>query len=344
LKPLVSILIPAYNAEPYLAETLRSAMAQTWEKKEIVIVNDGSKDNTLALARQFESDWVRVFNQENRGAAATRNRAFELAKGDYIQWLDADDLLSPDKISKQMAIVEQGGDSRTLISSGWANFMYRHQHTRFVPTLLWDDLSPSDWLTRKMTHNLHMQTATWLVSRQLTEAAGPWNTQLLGDDDGEYFCRVLMASKGVRFAHGVGVYYRDVPNSLSYLGLSNRKIEAHWHSMKLHIQYLKELEDTDRTRAACVAYLQNWLGNFYPERMDIVNEAKQLAESMGGQLHTPRLSWKYSWIDAIFGRNWAKRAQVALPRLRWSVARSLDKALFKMEHPKPAANPATARV
>jgi hypothetical protein len=65
---------------------------------------------------------------------------------------------------------------------------------------------------------------------------------------------------------------------------------------------------------------------------------------MGGQLHTPRLSWKYSWIDSIFGRNWAKRAQVALPRLRWSVARSLDKALFKMEHRKPAANQAIARV
>ena len=58
MKPLVSILVPAYNAEPYLAETLRSAMAQTWGKKEIVIVNDGSKDNTLAIARQFESDWV----------------------------------------------------------------------------------------------------------------------------------------------------------------------------------------------------------------------------------------------------------------------------------------------
>ena len=104
------------------------------------------------------------------------------------------------------------------------------------------------------------------------------------------------------------------------------------------------MEDNDRTRAASIAYLQNWLGNFYPERMDIVNEARKLAESMGGQLHTPRLSWKYSWIDPIFGRIWAKRAQVALPRLRWSVARSLDKALFKIEHNKPAANPASARV
>lgn len=344
MKPLVSILIPAYNAEPYLADTLRSALAQTWERKEIVIVNDGSKDNTLAIARQFESDIVRISSQENLGAAATRNRAFELAKGDYIQWLDADDLISPDKIEKQMAIVVQNRDPRTLISSGWANFMYRHQNTRFVPTLLWNDLTPTEWLTRKMAHNLHMQTATWLVSRELTEAAGPWNTQLLGDDDGEYFCRILMASNGVRFAHGARVYYRDVPNSLSYLGLSNRKLEAHWISMKLHIEYLRSMEDSDKTRAACVTYLQNWLGNFYPERLDIVAEAEKLAESMGGKLETPRLSWKYSWIDAIFGRNLAKRAQVALPRLRWSLVRSWDKALFQMQQRRHSPNPASAQV
>ncbi len=93
MKPLVSILIPAYNAEQWLGDTLKSALAQTWERKEIVIVDDGSTDGTLALARQFESDVVRVFTQKNQGAAATRNSAFAFSKGDYIQWLDADDLL-----------------------------------------------------------------------------------------------------------------------------------------------------------------------------------------------------------------------------------------------------------
>jgi glycosyltransferase involved in cell wall biosynthesis len=110
MKPLVSILIPAYNAAPFLAETVRSALAQTWERKEIIIVDDGSKDETVAVARQFESAGVKVVTQPNQGAAATRNNLFKLAQGDYIQWLDADDLLSPEKIARQMAVVETAGD------------------------------------------------------------------------------------------------------------------------------------------------------------------------------------------------------------------------------------------
>ena len=104
MKPLVSILIPAFNAEQYIADSIRSAMAQTCPRKEIIVVDDGSTDNTLAIARQFETDGVRVVAQDNQGAAAARNRLFSLSKGDYLQWLDADDLLAPDNIARQMEV------------------------------------------------------------------------------------------------------------------------------------------------------------------------------------------------------------------------------------------------
>src|SRR5271170_1948910 len=109
MKPLVSILIPAYNAEAWISDTLRSAIAQTWEQKEIIVVDDGSTDQTLAIARRFESDSVRVVPQKNQGAAAARNTALSLCHGDYIQWLDADDILAPDKIARQMAELEHMG-------------------------------------------------------------------------------------------------------------------------------------------------------------------------------------------------------------------------------------------
>ncbi len=80
-------------------------------------------------------------------------------------------------------------------------------HSFSLPPL-WCDLSPKEWLLRKMEQNIYMQTATWLVSRELTEAAGPWDIKQLGDDDGEYFCRVLLASKGVCFVREAKVYYR----------------------------------------------------------------------------------------------------------------------------------------
>ena len=106
MKPLVSILIPAYNAERWIADAIRSALAQTWPNKEIIVVDDGSADQTLQVARGFASKSVLVTTQPNRGAAAARNHAFSLGQGDYIQWLDADDLLAPDKVSLQMEALE----------------------------------------------------------------------------------------------------------------------------------------------------------------------------------------------------------------------------------------------
>src|SRR5262249_23763397 len=193
MKPLVSILIPAYNAEEWIAETLQSAVSQTWENKEIIVVDDGSKDGTFEAAQKF-SPRVRVVKQENRGAAAARNNALSLCRGSYIQWLDADDLLSPDKISRQMAVAQGRQDNRLLLSCAWGGFMYRSNRANFNPTPLWNNLKPAEWLIRKLGQNLYMQPATWLVSRELTETAGLWNTELKVDDDGEYFCRVLLQS------------------------------------------------------------------------------------------------------------------------------------------------------
>jgi glycosyltransferase involved in cell wall biosynthesis len=331
-KPLVSILVPAYNAQEWIAETLQSAVAQTWPRKEIIIVDDGSSDQTMTIAKQFESDDVRVVRQENQGAAAARNHAFSLSQGEYIQWLDADDLLAPDKIEKQIEVLDRGVSKRTLLSSGWGQFMYRRNRAKFVPTALWGDLSPCEWLLHKMGQNLYMQTATWLISRELTEAAGPWNTKLLGDDDGEYFCRVLLASEAIRFVPEARVYYRaSGASSLSYIGRSDKKLEAQWRSMQLHIGYLRSLEDSERVRAACVRYLQNWLLHFYPRRLDLVDQMQQKAMELGGKLGVPRLSWKYSWINPIFGLSLAQDAQITLPLLKWAVVRWWDRALFRMQ-------------
>jgi len=331
MEPLVSILIPAYNAEEWISDTIKSALDQTWPRKEIVIVNDGSKDRTLAVARRFASGNVAVIDHENQGAAGTRNTAFSNCQGDYIQWLDADDLLVPNKVASQMDVAMQCGDIQTLISGPWGGFRYRVDKAKFVSTPLCADLSPVEWLLRKMGLNLHMQTATWLTSRHLTEAAGPWNTKLLGDDDGEYFCRVLLSSNGVRFVPDARVLYRITGSSrLSHIGFSQRKIEAQFLSMQMHIRYLRSLEDSERVRAACVQYLQNWLMVFYPERMDIVGQARELAKELGGKLQDPKVRWKYSWIESLFGLETAKRAQIVLPSAKASMFNVWDKTMHRL--------------
>jgi hypothetical protein len=172
-----------------------------------------------------------------------------------------------------------------------------------------------------------MQTATWLVSRELTAAAGPWDTNLLVDDDGEYFCRVLLQSESVHFVPEARVFYR-MPDSthLSYIGLSHEKMDSQFRSMQLHIAYLRSLEDSARVRAACVKYLQNGLVVFFhPERPDIVEQSRQMAAALGGRIDVPRLRRKYAVLGAMFGPSVARRAKVVLPRVRWAAARLWDK-------------------
>ena len=331
-KPLVSILIPAYNAQRWIADTLCSAIAQTWEPKEIIVVDDGSTDKTLAIAKKFESGNLRVVTQANRGAAAARNTAFSLCQGDFIQWLDADDLLAPDKISRQIDELDQLPTRRTLLLSAWARFMSRDYRARFIPNSLWRDLSPYEFLLHKMMDNAFMQTATWLVSREVTEATGPWDTRLLGDDDGEYFCRILLASDGTRFVPDARVYYRGpLAASLSVIGQSPRKVEAHWLSMELHIKYLRSLEDSERTRIACLKYLQRGVIHFYPERPDIFRQMETLANDLGGELQLPLLRWKYAWIKTLFGWRLALRVQDRSRKTRWSVQRFFDRVLYFIE-------------
>ena len=333
---MVSILIPAYNAERWIADTIKSALAQTWAKKEIIIVDDGSTDRTLSIARQFASNAVSVHTQKNAGAAAARNLALELCQGEFIQWLDADDLLSADKVALQMEEAGRCQGRSTLLSSAWGYFMYRLQSADFRPSPLWCDLTPLEWLSRKWEHNAHMQTATWLVSRELATAAGPWDTRLLGDDDGEYFFRVIKSSDGIRFVPEAKVYYRITNSSrLSHIGHSDRKKEAQFLGMRTQIDYLRSMQDDERVRAACVNYLQTWLGHFYPERPDLVEKAQQLANSLGGNLHPPQLSWKYAWIQKLFGWNAAKQAQLTYNQCKSSLLRAWDKAMHSFESRAP---------
>jgi glycosyltransferase involved in cell wall biosynthesis len=328
MKPLVSILIPAYNAEEFIADAIRSAIAQTWQDKEIIVVDDGSTDGTAEVARGFASKSVVVVSKENQGPAAARNFAYQLSQGEYIQWLDADDLLAPDKIEKQFASLREGDGERTLLSSSWANFYYRPKRARFIPSSLWQDLMPVEWLLRKLGEGQYMQTATWLTSRELAEAAGPWDLRLHVDDDGEYFCRVLLASEGTRFCPEARVYYRVTPSSrVSHIGVSDKKKDAMLISMRLQIQYLRSLEKSARVQKACLAYMQDLYVNFYPERPDLMAELQTFASELGGRLEEPRLRWKYAWIEPILGFNAAKRAQMTLPLLKTTLVRSWDKAM-----------------
>src|SRR4030095_1901035 len=117
----------------------RSALVQTWANTEIIVVDDGSRDQTASVVRSVGGGRITLVEQRNQGAAAARNKAYSVCQGNLIQWLDADDLLGPEKVASQVDALRCVPSKRTLASAGWGWFMYRPSRAEFCPTGLWDD-------------------------------------------------------------------------------------------------------------------------------------------------------------------------------------------------------------
>lgn len=336
MSELVSILIPAYNAEKWIHHAIHSAVGQTWRRKEIIVVDDGSTDSTLSVARSNASSRVLVLSQENRGASAARNLALSRAQGDYIQYLDADDLLAADKISWQMEKAEPGSSSLTLLSASWGKFYCHASLARFNTTPLWEDLSPSEWLFRKAAHNSWMPPICWLVSRRLTDAAGPWNESLTLDDDGEYFCRVINACTHIRFVPCARCFYRTGnPGSLSKLTQDHKKLRSQFMSLRFQLQSLISKEDSPRTRAAGLELLERWADYFHEPAPDIYEDLKSLAADLGGQITDPAPDIKMQISSKLLGSRNARRIQWLSRKFRADLAKGAEALHYHLAGIRP---------
>ena len=327
MKPLVSIIIPAYNAQTWISQTIQSALSQTWPEKEIIVVDDGSTDRTLDTAKRFQSGNVRVISQENRGASSARNAGYHRSQGDFIQWLDADDVLAPEKIEKQIAF-SLGRDGRgEIMTSPFGTFYRNTSKARFTPTGLWKDLDPVEWIVTKMGSNCWMYPGAWLVPRNIVETAGLWDERLSFDDDGEFYSRAVSHSRDVCFVEGAKSYYR-IGNVGSLSKSKNYKAcRSLLLSLKSTIQRLLELEDSERTRQAGVNALNTWLHYFYPEKTDLLREIEELAQKLGGDLEPQDFGWKYEPVRRLFGYKAAKNAHFRYNEIKTSMISSLYRVL-----------------
>jgi glycosyltransferase involved in cell wall biosynthesis len=278
---LVSILVPCYNAENWLAETLASALAQTWQAKEIIVVDDGSLDRSLSIARGFEQFGIRVIATQNHGASAARNTAIEASRGEWLQFLDADDLLSANKIECQMEVAARLGCEYALCGR-WARFSSSVDDAVFEHQPLCADADPAEWLITKLLDNRMMHPGAWLISRALADKAGLWDTRLSLDDDGEYFSRVVVASKGVRYCSAAASYYRSgIAGSLSGMR-TQRAWESAYLSATLCAGYLLGVENSGRAHQACANQFARLAYAMYPKCKEWSSICEKLVERHGG--------------------------------------------------------------
>lgn len=305
----VSVLIPAYNAAAFLGQTLDSVLGQSWPQLEVIVVDDGSTDDTLAVAQRYASSRVRVVTQPNAGASAARNHAFSLATGTYIQYLDADDLLHPDKIRAQLACL-QGQPTTVLSSSAWAMFYTEPDEQALTPTVLWHDYSdPTQWLVDAWENAAWMQPSAWLAHRSLIEAAGPWNENLTLHDDGEFFSRVVLASSGIVFCPEAKSFYRKgLSDSLSTIR-SVRAVRSHLTVCELYEQHLLARRADEATRRACANNFQSLVYEYYPHYPEVLRAAEARIKALGGSTVQPRISPLFGKLSRVLGWKLSKRIQ-----------------------------------
>lgn len=299
--PLVSIIIPCYNSGHFIAGTIQSALNQTWKNKEIIVVDDGSTDNSYLLAKAYETQGpVQVYLQDNGGSCAARNKGFDLSKGAYIQYLDADDLLSENKIEAQMGLLKNF--SREYISDcPWGKFHNSPLNAEFNSDQLWKDFSPVEWLIAAWTGGAMMQTGCWLTPRHIIELAGPWNETLKKNpnDDGEFFCRVLLQSSGIKFCSDAKVFYRFHSNDRVSTGKNQTAVTSLLETCVLYEKNILQKEDSERTRKAVAASYAYFMYNFY----DYFPSLAQLAAQ-----HIRRLGFKN--LPAIGGKNFIRISKI----------------------------------
>lgn len=314
MNSLVSILIPCYNAERWIAETLTSAIAQTWQNKEIIVVDDGSKDKSLAVARSFESSMIKVISQENRGASAARNRAFKEAQGEFVQYIDADDFLSPQKVEEQVLLLQ---NTHSMVAVCGTVYFYDgekpEQGMLHDGWPIVDSDDPLNWLIGLLGGDGQggmVHPGAWLVPRIVADAAGLWDEEPSPDDDGEYFARVVLASTGIRRVKEGVSYYRKHRSGSSLSGARSEQLQ--WgalRSIDLKAQHIFAKTDSPRAKRALAQCYKDRAVLAYPEYPKVTEAALHRVEELGGTDYLPCFgSWRGELLNKIFGWKAVRKA------------------------------------
>lgn len=311
--PCISVLMPCYNAAPFVAEAIDSVISQDWPNLEIVVVDDGSTDGSADVLADYRSQNVTVIQQKNAGQCSAANTAFRASRGELIKFFDADDVMLPGMLRRQAERLE--GRPNAVAMAEWARFYTKASDANFEHLPSQRDANPIDWLTDDwMDAQPMMQCAMWLIPRRVIGMAGLWDERLSLINDFEYFTRVLLAADEILFTPGARLAYRSgVGGSLS--GRKSRKaVESQALSLLLGTQHLLEAMDTPRVRRACANMLKSFDYEHYPLHADLrAKLCKRVAELDGADInpvgppgfHAIRrlIGWRAArWLQRSLGR------------------------------------------
>ncbi len=257
---VVSILIPCYNAERWVAQAIESALAQTWPLKEILVVDDGSTDRSLAIIKSFGSR-IRWETGPNKGGNVARNRLLEMSAGTWLQFLDADDYLIADKIERQMRFVS--ANPQTDVVFGRSVFEVHSENATHREVL--EIPHPHDpWVL--LARWYLPQTGSPLWRRDAVVEVGGWKFDQPCCQEHELYLRLLIAGKSFAYCAETGSVYRQWSEQTV---CKRNKPKVYRHRLEIE------------QKAEAFLRSQNQLS---PMRLSAINQAR---------FEIARLAWQY---------------------------------------------------
>lgn len=224
MNPLVSIIIPSYNRDNLIRESLDSVLAQTYLNWECIIVDDGSTDGTNAILKEYsiiDNRFIIVSKpmELRQGASVSRNLGLKFARGEYIQFLDSDDILAEDKLEKQIISLKKENKKTISVCK---THCFKEKKDDVILDI--DRLDYRDFSTSEEYFDVigeiggYYAPESFLISKELIDFSGHWNENLTLNDDGEFFFRIIHNSNKIVFINDTFVRHREnTGNNLSML-------------------------------------------------------------------------------------------------------------------------------
>ncbi|MDZ8080630.1 MAG: glycosyltransferase [Nostoc sp. DcaGUA01] len=270
MSPQISVIIPAYNGERTILETIASVRQQTFSDFELIIINDGSTDGTLELVNTVEDPRIKIFSYKNAGLPVARNRGISHATGEFITFIDADDLWTPDKLELQLAALQQHPEAGVAYS--WTYYMDdKGEAFHSSNTLSFE----GNVFANLLLGNFLESGSNPLIRRQAIDSTGEFDSTLKYCEDWEYWLRLA-----VRWPFVVvpkqQIFYRQTSGAMS----SKMEVVEKYHIIMIERAFQLAPSELHYLKNHSLANIYQFLAHLYLTRIPGASGAKLASEKL----------------------------------------------------------------
>ena len=219
---IVSVIIPAYNSEKTILATLESVQGQTFSDFELIVIDDGSTDRTVDLANTLQDSRLKVFSYQNGGVSVARNRGIQHASGDFISFIDADDLWLPDKLQLQLESLQKNPEAGVAYS--WTTFVDEKGTVLYTQEPVFHE---GNVYPQLLVENFILNGSNVLIRRRFVEAVGNFHASLRYAEDWEFYIRLADLCTFVVVPKHQIIYLRSPQSATSNVDEMERDLIAH---------------------------------------------------------------------------------------------------------------------